>query len=107
MTHFEFVDKGAGFPIAWEVGKVERMRWWLRGGTWKTAQPRGTMSHLVKVRRKIRRGWGRRRKEDNDVLVHVRDEEVGIQGFEIQRDMADAVGAVYAGENTEFFARFG
>jgi hypothetical protein len=30
----------------WEVGSVERMRDWLRSGTWKIAVPRGTWSHL-------------------------------------------------------------
>jgi hypothetical protein len=29
-----------------EVGKVVRMRCWLRKGTWKRAQPRGVKSHL-------------------------------------------------------------
>jgi hypothetical protein len=30
-----------------EVGKEERIRGWLRVGTWRRAQPRGTYSHLV------------------------------------------------------------
>jgi hypothetical protein len=30
-----------------DVGKEERMRDWLRAGTWRRAQPRGTYSHLV------------------------------------------------------------
>ena len=30
-----------------DVGKEERMRVWLRLGTWRKAQPRGTYSHLV------------------------------------------------------------
>ena len=32
-----------------EVGREERIRAWFRTGTWKTAQPRGTKSHLMLV----------------------------------------------------------
>lgn len=52
-SDLSFSDGGSGFrdPLnggmglgrkPCEVGRVERMRCWLRRGTWKTAQPRGT-----------------------------------------------------------------
>lgn len=39
-----------------EVGKVLRMRCWLRKGTWKRAQPRGVKSHLRDSDRMVREG---------------------------------------------------
>jgi hypothetical protein len=39
-----------------EVGKLVRMRCWLRKGTWKRAQPRGVKSHLRDSDRMVREG---------------------------------------------------
>lgn len=53
-----FVLLGSGFMNAesgfrgmkpWDVGIVLRIEDWLRAGTWKMAQPRGTKSHLCKL----------------------------------------------------------
>lgn len=59
-SDFGALEGGRGFLTAvkggavrgmkpWEVGRVERMMGWLRRGTWKIAQPRGTWSHLLFV----------------------------------------------------------
>lgn len=72
-----------------DVGSVDRIRCWLRSGTWKTAHPRGTYSHLFSwVSLVLGEGGG------GDSLVAVGHEEVGIQRPEVQLDMADPVGAV-------------
>lgn len=39
------VGEGRGMK-PWEVGRELRIRAWLREGTWKIAQARGTWSHL-------------------------------------------------------------
>jgi hypothetical protein len=64
LTKGGLAERGRGFTMGilpgrrtgtkpCDVGKEERMRDWLRAGTWRRAQPRGTYSHLVnEVRRK-------------------------------------------------------
>jgi hypothetical protein len=52
----------------WEVGKEERMKGWLRAGTWRMAQPRGTYSHLVNEVSVSRNPEGR-----EDILLRTTD----------------------------------